>query len=385
MADVISATGELVCATPAQARYLGYAPGSLDGVRADAIYEARSAQLLRSILAGEQPPPAHPIRLQCCSATGRIRDTLAVLELVSQGSHARCLRATKLPADEVFAKLDRLASDNEVLSSIVSTSRVATYCIEFIEPVDLTAPDHEILRQVFENGCVWRYCNESMAHLYRLPIGKDLNRHEVREVFARNPENEAFTLNLVRSGWQLDGVLSLDHRYDGVDFFVANDVRADVRRGQLHRFWGTVSDANAQRARERELEHQASMALDILGSLPDPVFVVDGTGRIQGANPAVEWKLGWHLDSILGTTLEGVLNLGVQGHEMSDLALPAPIATARPALARCRDGRLLGCDAIVTHIGGDDGQRRCAAILRFSQPPAAVSDQGLGAIAPQMD
>ena len=60
-----------------------------------------------------------------------------------------------------------LQLENEVLRNFVDTSKDALFCIEFLEPVDLTAPEPEIVRQTFENECVWRMCNNAMARLYK--------------------------------------------------------------------------------------------------------------------------------------------------------------------------------------------------------------------------
>jgi PAS domain-containing protein len=275
--------------------------------------------------------------------------------------------------DSALADLKR---DNEVLSSIVATARDATYCIEFLEPVDLAAPEQEILRQVFENPCVWRYCNEAMAQLYRLPIGDDLNRHSVREVFPRNADNEAFVRTLLDSGFHVDGVLSRDHRYDGQDVAIENDVRGEVRSGQLFRFWGIVRDLSVVRTRERELMRQVDTAMDILGALPDPVLVVDRGGRIVGANPAVQWKLGWPVEAVLGISIEGLLETGIEGAHLVAAARPAHLAQPRPATARCQDGRRLACQATLNSIADPSQPQRCAIVLRFPAPPGAQAGAG---------
>jgi PAS domain-containing protein len=378
MADVVNASGRILEVSAAQAHTLGYEPAALVGGGVEQIYSPDSARLIARALSSGATRSDHPVWLKLRKADATALHMLSQFDAVDVVGEGRCLRIIKMLAEGLHAKLERLEAANDVLSSIVSTSRDASYCIEFLEPLDLTAPDHEVLRQVFENQCVWRYCNESMAHLYKLPLGGDLNQYDVRDVFARNPDNEVFILKLIRSGWKLDGVLSRDHRYDGVDFFVENDVRGDIRRGQLHRFWGTVRDVNVRRARERELEHQVSTALDILGALPDPVFVFDEYGRIEGANPAVEWKLGWRLDSILGTALDSLLNVGLPSGQLFDVALPPAIASSRAARARCKDGRLLGCRVVLAELGDvPAARRRCAAILRFPFLATSNNDDAL--------
>lgn len=373
--DVVSGRGRIVVANTTEEQWLGFAPGALQGGRADLVYQRDARAMFLRYLTAVDPVPTQLVRLQLRRADGDTANVAASLNLYDDPQHGRCLRLAKFPVDGLLDRAEMIERENEVLSSIISTARDASYCIEFIEPVDLTAPEHEIVRQMFENLCVWRYCNESMAQMYKLPVGEDLNQHDVREVFPRNPENEHFVRRLIASGFHVDGALARDHRYDGTDMFVENDVRADIRRGQLHRFWGTVRDTRLRRMREIELEHQASMALDILGALPDPVLIVNAQGRIEGANPAVEWQLGWRLDAVLGATVDRLVNLGIPGEELHLLARPAAMAGARSARARCRDGRLLGCSATVAAVGEDDSAR-CAVVLRFLSPAelAAAED-----------
>ena len=268
--------------------------------------------------------------------------------------------------NETLRQVDGLKRENELLSSIVSTARDAAYCVEFIEPVDLTAPEHEIIRQVFENRCIWRYCNEAMSRLYKLPVGDDLNRHDVREVFARNPDNEVFVRTLNQSRWNIDGALSRDHRYDGADVYIENDVRADIREGQLYRFWGVVRELSARRMHERDLEDQASAALDILAAVADPILVADSAAQIIGVNPAVEWALGWPADQVLGRNLGDLLRLRADWRDLIAAARPARLATPVEGVALRRDGGSIACSVAVSTLPRGGQEPRCVLTLRLS-------------------
>jgi PAS domain-containing protein len=366
--DVIDADNRIVYANALQHEQLGFAPQALIGASMDLVYPAAARRFVERAQAEGRVVQGLVVLRRADGGSVRV---VAGAEPVRDAELGDCVRLVKQPVDLALPHVEKLERDNEVLSSIISTARDASYCIEFLEPVDLTAPEHEIVRQVFENQCVWRYCNEAMAQLYKLPIGDDLNRHSVREVFPRNADNEAFVRTLLESGFHIDGVLSRDHRYDGVDVFIENDVRGEVRVGQLFRFWGTVRDLSARRTRERELVQQVNTALDILGALPDPVLLVNFDGRIVGANPAVEWKLGWQVDSVLGVSIDGVLDAGIAAGELTGSARPAALAASRAAMARCHDGRRLGCRATITSIADDSQPQRCAIVLRFPAAPEA--------------
>ena len=196
----------------------------------------------------------------------------------------------------------------DVLRGILETSRDACWCIEYDEPVDMTAPEPEILRQFFENVSFWRLCNDAMAKLYKLPAGLDFNEQSVRFYFPRNGDNENFVRQLIRAKFNMDDVPSVDKRHDGSVMHAQNDVRADIRDGDLHRLWGTVRDISAFKHAEQELTRQLGAIQDVLTALPDPVLVIDGEGVVEAANPALEACLGFDLDTLLGRHLDDLID-----------------------------------------------------------------------------
>jgi PAS domain S-box-containing protein len=206
-------------------------------------------------------------------------------------------------------EIARLQRENEMLRSFVATSKDALWCIEFDEPVDLTAPESEVIRQVFENESHWRLCNEAMARLYKLPADLDFNSQNVRFVFPRNAENEEFVRNLIAGGFNVDGVPSLDQTYENEWIAAENDVRSRVENGLLHRMWGAVRNLSQQKRREQALSERLDSLVKVLSAIPDPVLVVDGDGKLQAANPALEWALGWQLDDVLGRVLTDLIHL----------------------------------------------------------------------------
>jgi len=363
--DLVSQDGRIVYANETEERELGFRCGKLTGASVELVYPPPSRQLISRLLDDERPAPVMFERLQIRGAERNLLDVAANLDVVEDGTLGRCVRIVKFPLDGTLRQLDHLRRENELLSSIVSTARDASYCIDFIEPVDLTAPDHDVIRQVFENQCCWRYCNEAMSRLYKLPIGDDLNRRDVREVFCRNSDNEDFVRTLIQNRWCVDGALSRDHRYDGADVLIENDVRADIRQGQLHRFWGVVREVSARRMHERELEDQASTALDILAAVADPVIVTDAEAVIVGVNPAVEWSLGWPAEQLLGRSLDDLIRTRMDLRRMIETARPGRLATRIDASAICRDGATVPCAGLAAPILRDRHERRCVVTLRL--------------------
>lgn len=371
--DLISRDGAIAYANETEERALGFQTGALAGVSFELVYSPESRSLIAPLLNGQETAPQAFAKLQIRNAGRALIDVAAHADVIDHPELGRCVRTVKFPLNDTLKRLDRLSRENEVLSSIVSTARDASYCVDFIEPVDLTAPEHEIIRQVFENQCCWRYCNEAMARLYKLPIGDNLNTRDVHEVFPRNVDNENFVRTLIQNRWNVDGALSRDHRYDGVDVLIENDVRADIREGQLYRFWGVVRELSARRMQERELEDQAAAALDILAAVADPIIVADAEARIVGANPAVEWVLGWPTESLLGRGLKEILRTRLELRRVIAAARPGRLPTWIEADAQCRDGTMFRCGAFISSIHREDHEARSVFTLRME--PAIVMDK----------
>ena len=206
-------------------------------------------------------------------------------------------------------KLRALARDVDVLRGILEASRDACWCIEYEEPVDLTAPEAEVLRQFFENVSFWRLCNEAMARLYKLPAGLDFNEQSVRFHFPRSMANEEFVRQLMAADFNLDNAPSVDTRHDGTTMHAENDVRADIREGRLHRMWGLVRDVSAFKRTEQALTRQVDAMLDVLSAVPDPILVIGGDGLLEAANPALTRALGWGIDALLGTAIDDLCHV----------------------------------------------------------------------------
>ena len=282
----------------------------------------------------------------------------------------------------VQQELDILRLENEVLRSFVDTSRDALFCIEFLEPVDLTAPEPEIIRQVFENECVWRLCNSAMASLYKLPKDRDFNAQNVRFVFPRNPENERFVRELIEADFDLDGALSLDQDYEGRKVYMENDVRGQISEGMLQRMMGTVRNISQQKIREQELTERLNAMSDVLSAIPDPVLVVGSDGVLQAANPALEWRYGWHLDDLLGQPVRSIVHFPDGVSLLSDEALDG---VDRPYLAVevvNPDGKVDRCEAHVSSFGNLDSERKVVITLRSEKNARPPKSNGTGETAP---
>jgi len=259
---------------------------------------------------------------------------------------------------------DQLRREHDVMRGILQTSRDACWCIEYDEPVDLSAPESEILRQFFENVSFWRLCNDAMARLYKLPAGLDFNEQSVRFHFPHNADNEDFVRLLIEAGFNLDDVPSVDIRHDGSVMYAENDVRADIRDGMLHRMWGTVRDVSAHKRAERELARERDAMQDVLTAMPDPVIVIDEAGEIEAANPAMVECAGFPLDGILQSTFDRLLSVdgGFEGLKTRLDRLRSPLRCKARLVSSA--GEETDAELNVAPMAVDGGAGRYVATLR---------------------
>ncbi|HMB75286.1 MAG TPA: PAS domain-containing protein [Kiloniellaceae bacterium] len=270
-------------------------------------------------------------------------------------------------------EIARLKRENEMLRSFIATSKDALWCIEFSEPVDLTAPESEIVRQVFENESHWRLCNDAMARLYKLPADLDFNRQNVRFVFPRNPENEDFVRNLIAGDFNVDGVPSLDQTYENEWISAENDVRSRVENGLLLRMWGAVRNLSQQKRREQALSERLESLVNVLSAIPDPVLVVDSDGKLQAANPALEWALGWQLDDVLGRAVTDLIQLPDGLSSLDAAPAPGERPLTMPVTVETSLGRRQGAMAHVAAFDQQGANRRTVLTLAGVAVDAAAN------------
>ncbi len=306
---LLSAGGRILSCNGTAAESLGCGAGELVGQDLARFADGESALRLQRMLAtAEWGSQESLVELRLHARDGGQLVLGARLRRLSRGEEeAFCLAA--LEFGDLSQRLREITHLHDVLRGLVETSCEPMWCIEYAEPVDITAGDREIIRQVFENECYWGVCNRAFARLYNLPDDLDIRRQPVNLYFPRSPENEAFIQQLIDADFEIDDVLSLDVRHDGRAIYVENTVRCDIRDGRMYRMWGTVRDVTQfKRAQNRlvQMEHQYR---DILTAVPDPILVIDRSGVLKAANPAFEQLLGWQIAEWLGQDITGIVDL----------------------------------------------------------------------------
>ncbi|WP_193176293.1 PAS domain-containing protein [Oricola nitratireducens] len=302
----IAQDGTILACEADAALAFGYEPEALVGAPWSILYPISSRRVLEAHFIRARSGPA-PETLQIKDAGGQIHDVAAIVELREDGAGRRIIRIFKWLEADFITRADVLAEDKEILADIVEASDDPGWCIQFLEPVDLSAPEQEIVRQVFGNKRRWRCCNSAMARFYRLPDGEDLNDRPVDEIFALNPDNEEFVRLLIRSNFDVVRAVSFDTRYDGVTQAVENDVRGLIRNNHLYRMWGTVRDVSQHHRRTEELKRRIADLETYLSAVPDALVLLDHNGAAIHANAIAQSLFGMAAAEIDGASCSRLL------------------------------------------------------------------------------
>ncbi|WP_339672470.1 PAS domain-containing protein [Dasania marina] len=261
--------------------------------------------------------------------------------------------------EERYQQLDEKYS---TLLEMTKASTTPTWCIEFVEPVNLNTSADEIVRQVFQNECYWSMCNIAMASLYNLPDNLDFNKQPVNLYFPHSAENEAFVLELIDNDFSVDRAISLDTSHDGSLVYIENTVRAKKEGGFMQRMWGTARDITEDKRKHDRLVRSEHEMRGVLSSVPDIILVVDPTAVLLGANPSFESRLGWPVDDWLGRDISELLDI------KKPLEALRNIGSSEPAhfslTVKLADKSTLAFDILLTAVLDEIHSNRYVAVMR---------------------
>lgn len=293
LSSTVSADGQLVSLSASLSDQLGYAPDELLDQPIERIYSVESVRALQSLLAN---PPAdeqvHSLELTLIRHNGGLLQVVACGLLEWRSVQPARLHLLKIPLGSLGHRLREMQNANEVMSQMLQSAKVAYWCIEFAEAVDINTSPDEIVRQVFENDSHWRLCNRAMADVYEMPSDVDFNQQPVRLYWPRSPANEEFVRRLIEADFSVDCALSVDRRHDGSPAYVENDVRATIVNGHLLRMWGSIRDVSQELRMQHDAEQRIDALRRVFDAVPDAVLVIDEHLQPQWRNAAFEETFG---------------------------------------------------------------------------------------------
>ncbi|MGE8068009.1 PAS domain-containing protein [Pseudomonas sp. NPDC089569] len=293
LASTLSADGQLLNLSASLSDQLGYAPQELLNQPIERVFSVDSVRTLRALFAN---PPAdeqvHSLELTLIRHNGGLLHVVASGLLEWRTEQPACLHLLKIPLGALGHRLREMHNANEVMSQMLQSAKVAYWCIEFAEAVDINNSPDEIVRQVFENDSHWRLCNRAMAEVYEMPSDVDFNQQPVRLYWPRSPANEEFVRRLIEARFSVDCALSVDRRHDGSPAYVENDVRATIVNGQLLRMWGSIRDVSQELRMQHDAEQRIDALRRVFDAVPDAVLVIDEQLQPQWRNAAFEETFG---------------------------------------------------------------------------------------------
>lgn len=298
--DWIDREGRLSAVSDYELRLLGIEAAGIRNVPLERIYASESARLIRAIATGEETAgEAFTVWINA-----QAYSEVPMLATVVPDGERGIAVVKQVLSSTVLGIGPELIERVEILSQMIGAATEACWCIEFLEPVDISLAEEEIVDRVFSNESRWRACNEAMARLYRVPEGLDFNTQPVARYFPDTDINRQMIRELVRSNYRLDQAAAVDRRHDGSEMMVENDFRAAIKDGLLIRLWGTTRDIGPYTRRVQQLSDRADTMRDILSATPDPILVMSEDGIVLAANPAAEIAWGRQAEQILGRPLQ---------------------------------------------------------------------------------
>jgi PAS domain-containing protein len=293
LSSTVNADGQLVSLSASLSDQLGYAPDELLDQPIERIYSVESVRALQLLFAN---PPAdeqvHSLELTLIRHNGGLLQVVACGLLEWRSVQPARLHLLKIPLGSLGHRLREMQNAHEVMSQMLQSAKVAYWCIEFAEAVDVNTSPDEIVRQVFENDSHWRLCNRAMADVYEMPSDVDFNQQPVRLYWPRSPANEEFVRRLIEADFSVDCALSVDRRHDGSPAYVENDVRATIVNGHLLRMWGSIRDVSQELRMQHDAEQRIDALRRVFDAVPDAVLVIDEHLQPQWRNAAFEETFG---------------------------------------------------------------------------------------------
>ena len=136
---------------------------------------------------------------------------------------------------------------------LVATAAEGIWRFELDPPVPLDLPEGELARAILERGRLAE-CNRSYARLYGFEEPRELAGSRLADLKPGiHDEQLGIFLGLVRSGFRLSDLETVEYDRSGRPFFVRNQIIGMVENGCLVGGWGTLLDITDRRRTDEAL------------------------------------------------------------------------------------------------------------------------------------
>ena len=167
-----------------------------------------------------------------------------------------------------------LRQSEERYRTFIAHSSEGIWLLEFDPPLDTSLPVEEQVELAYRNGRFVE-CNDAMAAMYGLARAEDLIGRTLEfPLPSASPEARAFLAEVIRSGYSMAGVESVERDADGGQKYFDNSMTGIVEDGQLKRLWGIQRDITDRRQAEEqrtllihELNHRVKNTLATVQSI----------------------------------------------------------------------------------------------------------------------
>ncbi len=175
----------------------------------------------------------------------------------------------------------------------------------------------------------------------------ELTRDRVKSIFAGTANGGSVTYTNVHR--RKDGVL----RDVAVSIFL-------TELGRRSMFVITIKDITEQRRAELEAEHQQTLLLSLIDSMPDAIFYKDLEGRYQGCNKAYSERSGFSREQLIGRTADDLFPSArvekIRARDSQAIASVVPVRLEE--LITKADGQEVFYETVISPLWGKDRSAR---------------------------
>ncbi|WP_262296400.1 PAS domain-containing sensor histidine kinase [Microvirga sesbaniae] len=229
--------------------------------------------------------------------TGELRWVTARTKLIrdANGRFVRSLGAQWDVTAEKDAEAALRESEDRYRTFIAHSSE-GIWLLEFDPPLDTSLPVDEQVELAYRRGRFVE-CNDAMAAMYGLSRAEDMIGRSLEfPLPSSDPQARAFLAEVIRSGYSLTGVESVERDAAGNRKFFDNSMTGIVENGELRRLWGIQRDISERRRAEEqrtllihELNHRVKNTLATVQSIASQTL--RNAASMRDAKEALEGRL----------------------------------------------------------------------------------------------